>query len=57
MILIIYVDDVILIGDDVIEMERLKNTFATKFEIKDLSPLRYFPGMEIARNKSSILVS
>ena len=57
MILIIYVDDVILIGDDVIEMERLKNTFATNFEIKDLSPLRYFPGMEVARNKSNILVS
>lgn len=53
MILIIYVDDVILIGDDVIEMERLKNTFATNFEIKDLSPLRYFPGMEVARIKAT----
>ena len=30
MILIIYVDDVILIGDDVIEMEKLKKYFCNK---------------------------
>ncbi|RVW96831.1 Retrovirus-related Pol polyprotein from transposon RE1 [Vitis vinifera] len=41
-ILIVYVDDIILTGDDVIDMERLKQKLATEFEMKDLGSLRYF---------------
>ena len=56
-ILIVYVDDIILTGDDVIDMERLKQKLATEFEMKDLGSLRYFLGMEVARNKIGISVS
>ena len=56
MILIIYVD-IILTTDDIVEMERLKKSLAAEFEIKDLSPLRYFLGMEVARNRSDISIS
>ena len=35
-ILIVYADDIILIGDDVEEMERSKKCLAPEFEIKDL---------------------
>ena len=56
-ILIVYVDDIILNGDDTAEMERLKKCFASEFEIKDLGSLRYFLGMEIARSKKGIAVS
>ncbi|RVW16157.1 Retrovirus-related Pol polyprotein from transposon RE1 [Vitis vinifera] len=35
-ILIMYVDDIILTGDDTGEVERLKKVLATEFEVKDL---------------------
>ena len=56
-ILIVYVDDIILTLDDEYELEKLKKTLATKFEIKDLGQLRYFLRMEIARTKSGISIS
>ena len=52
-----YVDDIILTGDNILEMACLKKRLAKEFEIKDLGPLRYFLGMEIARNRSGIFVS
>ena len=56
-VLIVYVDDIILTGDDQKEMERLKTSLATEFEIKDLGSLRYFLGMEVARSRKGIVVS
>lgn len=56
-ILIVYVDDIILTGDDVCEMSRLKTSLSSAFEIKDLGSLRYFLGMEVARSKKGIVVS
>ena len=56
-ILIVYVDDIILSGNDVREMNRLKTSISSTFEIKDLGPLRYFLGMEVARSKKGIVVS
>lgn len=56
-ILIVYVDDIIITGNDVTETERIKKKLATSFEMKDLGQLRYFLGMEIARSKAGICVS
>ncbi|KAH9698654.1 retrovirus-related pol polyprotein from transposon RE1 [Citrus sinensis] len=56
-VLIVYVDDIILTGDDLIEMERLKKSLAFSFEIKDLGTLRYFLGMEVARSRKGLVVS
>jgi hypothetical protein len=44
----VYVDDIILTRDDVLEMNRLKTSLSSTFEIKDLGSLRYFLGMEVA---------
>lgn len=41
-ILIVYVDDIVLIGDDNEELERLKKRLATEFKIKDLGILKFF---------------
>ena len=54
--LIVYVDSIILIGDDSLELERLKKALTREFEIKDLAPLRYFIGMEFARSKKGIFI-
>ena len=55
-ILIVYVDDIIITGDDAVEISQLKKVLATEFEIKDLGSLRYFLGMEIARTRNGIAV-
>ena len=54
-ILIVYVDDIILTGDDDEEMTRVKKGLTSEFEMKDLGKLRYFLGMEVASNKTRIL--
>ena len=56
-ILIVYVDDIILIGDNTGEVERLKKVLATEFEIKYLGQMRYFLGMEVARSRKGISIS
>ena len=56
-ILIVYVDDIILTGDDTEEISDLKSLLASAFEIKDLGTLKYFLGMEVARSKEGIVIS
>ncbi|CAN1791793.1 Retrovirus-related Pol polyprotein from transposon TNT 1-94, partial [Linum perenne] len=56
-ILIVYVDDIIITGDDIEEIRKLKLKLATEFEIKDLGELRYFLGMEVARSKRGLVIS
>ncbi|CAJ2672360.1 unnamed protein product [Trifolium pratense] len=56
-VLIVYVDDIVLTGDDIVEMARVKEKLALDFEIKDLGSMRYFLGMEVARSKDGIVVS
>lgn len=56
-ILIVYVDDIILTGDDPKELADLREKMARDFEIKDLGVLKYFLGMEFARSKEGIFVN
>ena len=56
-ILIVYVDDIILTGDHIDEMSRIKVALGKEFEVKDLGDLKYFLGMEVARSKKGIYVS
>ncbi|KAM1894532.1 hypothetical protein ACFX13_043426 [Malus domestica] len=46
--LIIYVDDMIVTGDDQKEIQRLQKYLATEFEMKELCELKYFLGIEVA---------
>ena len=55
--LIVYVDDMVLTGDDPEEMEKLQQYLATKFEMKDLGQLRYFLGIEVSRSRQGISLS
>lgn len=56
-VLIVYLDDMIITGDNLKEILDLKKMLATKFEIKGWESLRYFLGMEVARSKSGIVIS
>ncbi|RVX14584.1 Retrovirus-related Pol polyprotein from transposon TNT 1-94 [Vitis vinifera] len=56
-ILIVYVDDIILSGNDMGELQKLKKYLSEEFEVKDLGNLKYFLGMEVARSRKGIVVS
>ena len=49
--LLVYVDDIILVGNDKKEIDRVKEALNKTFKIKDLGDLRYFLGIEVARSK------
>ncbi|RVW71223.1 Retrovirus-related Pol polyprotein from transposon TNT 1-94 [Vitis vinifera] len=51
---IVYVDDIIITGDDEEGIGNLKKLLAREFEIKDLGQLRYFLGMEVGRTKEEL---
>ena len=55
--LIVYVDDIVITGNNEGEIQKLKGFLAKEFEVKDLGNLRYFLGMEVARSKKGISVS
>ncbi|KAA0041351.1 Cysteine-rich RLK (receptor-like protein kinase) 8 [Cucumis melo var. makuwa] len=56
-VLIVYVDDIVLSGDDQAEINQLKQRMGNELEIKDLGNLKYFLGIEVARSKEGISVS
>ena len=46
-ILAVYVDDIIIMGDDEVEIKCLKESLNREFEIKDLGQFGYIIGIEI----------
>ncbi|KAM2457997.1 hypothetical protein ACFX1W_006848 [Malus domestica] len=56
-VVLIYVDDILLTGNDLQEMKRLKTFLLTHFRIKDLGDLKYFLGIEFSRSKKGIFIS
>ena len=56
-VLAVYVDDIIISGDDEMEIKCLKGNLSREFEVKDLGQLKYFLGIEIARNPKGIVLS
>ena len=55
--LLVYVDDIIIGGQDLKEIDVVKKQLQNKFKIRDLGTLKYFLGLEIARNSSGIHIS
>jgi len=56
-ILTVYVDDIIITGDDKNEIRMLNYYLAELFEVKNLGELKYFLGIEIARGPRGIVLS
>lgn len=40
--LIVYVDDIILTGDNLTKIKRLKKTLAIEFKVRDIEQMHYF---------------
>ena len=55
-ILVAYVDDLIITGDDVEGISALKKFLSEQFQITDLGKLKYFLGIEVSRSPGKILI-
>lgn len=55
-ILLVYVNDVILAGNSMIEITTIKNILHHAFKIKDLGMLKYFLGLEVAHYEKGITI-
>ena len=50
-------DDILLIGNDLTKIQRVKDCLLQQFRIKDLGDLKYFLGIEFSRSKAGIYMS
>ena len=54
--LLIYVDDILITGNDEKAISSLKQFLHTRFRIKDLGDLKFFMGIEVSRSKKGICI-
>jgi hypothetical protein len=53
----VYVDDILIASNDVAAVAQFKTYLDSQFKLKDLGPIRYFLGLEIARSSKGLSVS
>ena len=56
-ILLLYVDDMLITGDDVQGVKGIKSVLTSKFEMSDLGFLTYFLGIEVAYSQRGYFLS
>lgn len=55
-VVLIYVDDIIVIENDLKTVETLKLALDKNFKIKDLRDLKYFLGIKVAKSSGIIYI-
>src|SRR5262249_39351281 len=55
--LVVYVDGIVLTGNDHEEISQLKQHLFSHFQTKDLGKLKYFLGNEVAQSKTGVVLS
>ena len=53
-VIVIYVDDLIITGDDKVQIANVKKVLGAEFDMKDLRELMYFLGIEVIRTSQGI---
>ena len=55
--LLIYVDDILITGNDPVSIVAIKKFLHNQFHLKDLGDLKYFLGIEVSSSKNGIFIS
>ncbi|RVW37167.1 Retrovirus-related Pol polyprotein from transposon RE1 [Vitis vinifera] len=55
--LLIYVDDILITGNDPVSIATTKKFLHSHFHLKDLDDLKYFLGIEVSASKNGIFIS
>ena len=55
--LIVYIDDIVVTGDDLEEIGKLKEKLKKEFQIKDLERFKYFLSIKVAQLNEGIVIS
>ncbi|XP_026450770.1 uncharacterized protein LOC113350882 [Papaver somniferum] len=53
---LVYVDDLIVAGNNLVELHNFKTYLGQCFKMKDLGKLKYFLGLEVARSKQGFYI-
>ena len=53
-VIVIYVDDLIITGDDKAQIANVKKVLGAEFDMKDLGELKYFLGIEVVQTPQGI---
>ncbi|XP_066367989.1 uncharacterized mitochondrial protein AtMg00810-like [Miscanthus floridulus] len=56
-LLLLYVDDILITGDDVEHISHVKKQLGVQFQMSDLGPLSYFLGIEISHSANGYYLS
>ncbi|KAJ0480451.1 putative RNA-directed DNA polymerase [Helianthus annuus] len=56
-VLLVYVDDIVVTGNSIKEIDKVKMILNTNVQIKDLGKLNYFLGIEVLYDKSGICMN
>lgn len=54
---LVYVDDLLICGNTMSDIENLKQMLSATFHMKDLGPIRYFLGLEVDRSPAGFFLS
>ena len=56
-VIILYVDDLVIGGEHLVDINKVKTLLSDKFEMTDMKELHYFLGIEVIRTPAGIMVS
>lgn len=55
--ILVYIDDILVVGNDDIVVDQFKTVLKTAFKLRDLGSAKYFLGFKIARSKHGISIN
>ena len=56
-VIIIYVDDLVIGGEHLVYIKKVKAILSDKFKMTDMKELHYFLGIEVIRTPAGIMIS
>ena len=56
-VIILYLDGLVIEGEDLVDINKVKFLLSSKFEMTDMTVLHYFLGIEVIRTPTGLLIS